>query len=90
MPHFAVTPDELAGAAQVLQSVDGALRQMGSGVGDLGSAELTGALERFGDRSDRVSLALAEAVLAAAVNVAAGGHAYATTDESAMPGSSGG
>jgi hypothetical protein len=29
-------------------------------------------------------------VLAAAVNAAAGGHAYATTDETAMPGSIGG
>lgn len=89
MGRFAVTPDELVGAAGTLRSVEADLdgvRGAGNADGDFGSPELESALSTLVGAVDQVTGALDSAVVMAALNTSAAANAYTETDSSQMGG----
>ena len=85
MSGFEVTPGELEAAAATLGSVQGELGCPSLGAGDLGSAELEAAMTSFYAATNRIALAMGEAVSASSFALAVGAAAYAATDLGAMP-----
>ena len=85
MGRFEVKPAELQGAAGTLLAVEAELASSPAAVGDLGSAELEGALSALYGRVDALALAMGQVVGAASHNLAAAASAYAEVDRNAMP-----
>lgn len=89
MGRFAVTPDELVGAAGTLRGMqaDLAAARGARGIGgDFGSPELEAAVTTLVGAVERVAAAMDSAVVMAALNTDAAAGAYTTTDTSLMGG----